>query len=198
MRSVIDLDDVLIDLHKAFINYAETNLGIVIDLSLHDHFGFYRAYGISDQEFLDIVQHDDLIKLIKPFETSRQAMLRLKSNDIKLDIVTARGYMRDGYNRTLAIVEACHIPFDTLNIVPQGKKKSDCYKMFDKKIALLVDDANHNIDDAINSGLVEKIYLINRSWNESYVTKGTKVRRTNSLLDAVVAFERSLSNSLSY
>jgi 5'(3')-deoxyribonucleotidase len=195
-EAVIDLDDVLIDLHSAFIAYADEVLGIKMNVSNHTNFGFYKAYGISDQKFLDIIQEDDCFNRFKAFDTSKKSLLRLKSQGLNNNIVTARGYMDDGYHRTRKQIEMFDLPFDNLVIVPGGKTKSDCYKSFEGKIKFLADDASHNIQDAIQSGIVENIYLINKPWNKEFAGH-SKVKRSTSLFDAVVSYERSLTNEYS-
>jgi hypothetical protein len=197
LQSVIDLDDVVIDLHSGFISYAAETLGIDMDVKNHTNFGFYTQYGISDQEFLDMIQTEDCAKRFIPFDTSTKALHKIKQLGVTRNIVTARGYMRDAYNKTAQVLEVFNLPYDNLIIVPSGKTKSDCYNQFNGNVVFLADDATHNISDAIKNGSVENIYLINRPWNSDF-EKHHQVKRANSLIDAVYSLERTLSHNNSY
>ncbi|MFK4132106.1 hypothetical protein ACI2KR_07385 [Pseudomonas luteola] len=190
MQAIIDFDDVLIDLHSAFLRYAHDNLDIIMDVRKHTSFGFYQQYGISDSDFLGMIQTPEFTALIRPFASSCIALERLHDQDVTINIVTSRGYMLDGYNKTLAQIQQFKFHCDKLIIVPDGKKKSECFNQIGSRIDLFVDDGFHNIVDAHKSGIVENIYLVDRPWNQIQQIEGKTVHRVSSLLDAICHFEK--------
>ncbi|MDU8351305.1 hypothetical protein RYA05_05250 [Pseudomonas syringae pv. actinidiae] len=192
MEAVIDLDDVLINFHGSFLTYLTEKLGLTPNVENHVHFGFYQDYGISDEEFYRLIVSSDFILSLKPFDFSHRALKLLKEHDCSNTICTARGYMKNAQDAVSAILEENRIPYDNLIVVPTGAKKSDCYKSMGK-IALLVDDAAHNIADALDYGKISSIYMIDKPWNRSYEPESKKVVRIDSILSAAKRFTQKLN-----
>lgn len=191
MEAIIDLDDVLINFHDSFLNYLTKNLGITPNPENHVYFNFYQDYGISDAEFYKMIVSSDFLGSLRPFDFSIKALRLLKDHGCTNTICTARGYMENAHEAVSAILEEHRIPHDRLIVVPTGASKSDCYKSLGR-ISLLIDDASHNITDALDYGRVSSIYMVNRPWNKNYDPGSNQVIRTDSILSAAKQFTQKL------
>lgn len=184
MNSVLDFDDVIFDFHSAYLEYAKNSLGITMDMTNHTGYDFYRQYGISEQEFLDHICSDHFCTMGRPFENAKRSIDKLRAIGSRIIIVTARGYMENANQFVSGLLEANEIRTDEIIVPASGISKSAYYQKFGK-IDLFIDDATHNIEDAIRSRTVENMYLINKPWNQSYGVNDERVTRAQNIEIAI-------------
>jgi hypothetical protein len=184
MHSVLDLDDVILNFHPAYIDFALLHLNIEMDMTRHNTYSFYKQYGISDEEFLDHVRSDQFMSLVKPFDYAKKSIEKLVENNSKVIVVTARGFMPNAKEYVQKVFELNELYADEIIVPPVGIPKSACYQKFNK-IDLLIDDASHNADDAIKSKIVNNVYLVNKPWNSDYVVVSDIVKRVDNLEEAI-------------
>ncbi|MDK9790689.1 hypothetical protein [Vibrio sp. D431a] len=162
-----DLDDVI----GAFGEYISSRLsartGIKKTIEDYLTYEFNKYHEASYEDFLDEVVCSEAFKRIQPTDGALEGLRILKELGYTIRIVTARGAFVNSYQETLSWLKY-HTPhFDSLDVVdPSKESKSDIYKKYaDEGIASLIDDATHNLVDAIESGIVYRPVCITRPWN---------------------------------
>lgn len=184
MNAIVDLDDVILDFHSAFLEYGQETLGIKMEASKHTYYSFYKDYGMTTDEFLGHVSTQDFLSRCKPFNNAKVAIDRLRGNGKKVFIVTARGYLPGANKYVMDFLTKADISVDEIIVTSDGIGKSFYYQKIGK-IDLIIDDGFHNIEDAYKSNIVDNIYLINKPWNSLNNADSVNAIRVDCIEQAV-------------
>lgn len=184
MNAILDLDDVILDFHSAFMEYGRETLGITMDMRNHTKYSFYKDYGMTTDEFLSHVSTDDFLSRCKPFSNAKTAVDRLREYGSKAFIVTARGYLPNADQYVEKFLNTSDIKVDDIIVTNDGIGKSYYYQKIGK-IDLIIDDGFHNIEDASKSKIVDQLYLINKPWNSLNDASSVSAIRVDCIEQAV-------------
>lgn len=184
MNAIVDLDDVLLDFHSAFIEYGQETLGIKMEMSKHTYYSFYKDYGMTTDQFLGHISTEDFLSRCQPFDNAKAAIDRLRDHGSKVFIVTARGYLPGANEYVTEFLNKADISVDEIIVTSDGIGKSYYYQKIGK-IDLIIDDGFHNIEDAYRSKIVENLYLINKPWNSLNDASSVNAIRVDCIEQAV-------------
>lgn len=158
----IDIDDTLINLRVPMMQA----LNLYTNKSIHwkDWTGnnLETTYGISTEEFVDILVNGRVIERAIPIPGVVEALQAIKARGDKVHLITARGWHPTGYDTTYNYCIENNIVFDTINIVPLGGSKADVMDKYDN-MACLIDDNESNCKEVIARGY--KALLIKMPWH---------------------------------
>ncbi len=161
---IVDCDDVMGDF-ASFICNEMNKVGKKASKSDYKEYRFMDYHELSHEQFVKAINDSRAFLNIEPFMGVKEALELIRAKGYKIAIVTARGMFKDAYELTEQWMNTHQLTFDKLFVVdPETTKKSEVYCAFDNaKIIGLVDDASHNLDDAIEKGI--PALRIEQPWN---------------------------------
>ena len=162
-----DLDDVLVDLRTHLSRSISERMGRHIDWRNWQSYNFYEGM-MSHQDFMSMIIEDRLLEKCRPEPGAVEALEKLHKENIKIAIITARGFHPEGHAVTCESLRLSGMPFDRLHIVEHGKGKADPALSIENLVAYVDDHAAHL--DAISKAFGQAgrdlhLSLVSRPWN---------------------------------
>lgn len=174
----IDLDDTICFLKTPLMQALNLHTGKNIHWKEWNTWHIENMYGITSDEFTQVMIDGHVIERALPIPGVREALLQIKSKGYKLHIITARGWHPNGMDVTKRWFEENNIPYDTINIVPIDGSKSAIMNKF-KNLKYLVDDSAHNCEEVISQGY--EAFLIN--YPSNIHCKVNRIRHIEDIVD---------------
>lgn len=161
---LIDCDDVMGDF-ATYICEAMNKVGKQAKKDDYKEYRFGEYHDLNHEQFTKCIADSDAFLNLTPFEGVKEALTIIKAKGYKIAIVTARGMFEDAYINTAEWLKKHDLDYDRLYVVhPKIDTKSEiAYQLGIDKVAGLVDDAEHNLVDAINNNI--NAIRIEQPWN---------------------------------
>ncbi len=195
MKIAVDLDDVLIQFNKGFLDYHNKKYNTSFDMVSDRPFRYDEFLGISVEEVVvrvvDFYKSSEFMKL-KPMDFSQESVNKLVKNN-KLIILTSRPPDMRGLTEVWTKKYFGNV-FEEIILTGQfdlSANKKEITKSAvceEKDVSLFIDDAVHYIEEVSRIGV--KCLLFDRPWNKSYdPPKNVKrVMNWKEIVDAVSGF----------
>ncbi|MCP1674199.1 phosphoglycolate phosphatase-like HAD superfamily hydrolase [Natronocella acetinitrilica] len=163
---ILDVDDVVVDLGASIYRTLNAMTGKRLGPEhVTDYYALAAIYGLSNDEMLEALRHERLLEEAAPMPGALKAIEALRAGGNRVHLCTARGFHPRGEAITREWLEAYRVRVDGLMVVPWGERKSTTYRAAGRQFSLIVDDNDHHIDDARESGVVERVALIDMPYN---------------------------------
>lgn len=168
---VFDCDDVLFNLRDTAAAATADIMGIDVTpedfIDPHIPACFSEITPETDAAITDwFINGIDLVNL-PPDQHAVTTLHTLKKNDYKISIVTARGTIPNGRERTIEAFKRNNMPYDELHVVPYHKSKRDTLAQLGE-VDLYVEDNHHHVESARGLNNIKMINLMRRPWNLSF------------------------------
>lgn len=164
---VVDLDDNIGDFANMLVYSLNYHFGKNLRKSdLVDFHGITDLYGITMDQFFEVIIDDHLMESCAPIPGSREAMIRLVK-DHYVVIMTARDYDPEAYQKTSLWLTQHKIPCHQLIVTKKGQTKADAINdYFGVAPVAFFDDAAHNIKNVGNAFPNALLFMPEQPWNE--------------------------------
>lgn len=171
LRIALDLDGVLADTMRLWIRLWRYRTGQIIRFEDLDEWDFWKKLGISEGEFMDIMNDAwRLWKIMPPTETLLSEKVKEIKKFGKVDIVTARPRVTERY--VLNWLERHKIPYDEYVWIRSCREKPSLnYDVY-------IDDSPLIVDGCIRRRKL--LILYHRPWNK-LIQENIYVKRIKSL-----------------
>lgn len=173
----LDLDDTLLNLKVPLMTALNLHTNKAIHWKDWAGSNLEEIYGVTAEEFIDIMIKGQVIERALPIPGVREALQRLRYKGYNIHIITARGWHPEGYSVTKEWLDENSFPYDTINIVKLGSNKADVMDEI-ANVNCLIDDNEKNCNEVISRGY--DAYLIAMPWNGD-----SKLKRISHLADFV-------------
>ena len=182
----LDIDDVQGNLSQVMQPVLNQRFGKNVPLSSWSTFNITSLYEITLEQFLDTIIEENLLQRMAAYPGIKETLKRIKASGKKIVDVTSRGYHPDGLAITQFWLNQNDLYYDDLIIVPEGQSKAQAVAArYPQGFELMVDDYPPNLDKMQDAGLVEKVYLIDKPWNQDRPDFILGKNRFTSLVDAL-------------
>lgn len=170
MRNVclIDLDDVLGDFANPMIRALNDATGKNLSRNDCKSFDVTPAYGISHDEFLDILINGKIIEKTEIHESSHKFLKDLHTLNYHTVLITARGWHPNGNALTEQWVADHKLDIDELIVVDMHQSKADTVRKF-KNITFSIDDRIKHCREYTQSGIIDHVLLYDAPWNRNLI-----------------------------
>lgn len=192
-----DLDDVLGQFAEYISSRLSARTGIKKTIDDYLTYEFNKYHDASYEEFLDEIVCSEAFLRIQPTDGAVEALRILKELGYTIRIVTARGAFKNSAYDTMRWLKHLTSDFDSLDVVnPEKESKSDVYaKYAHEGIASIIDDAAHNLYDAVESGIVERPICITRPWNAKDNKFVSGVNRFDSIYEFAIHIQNEIAKN---
>lgn len=161
---LIDCDDVMADF-ASFICNEMNKIGKQAEKSDYLEYRFMDYHELTHAQFLEAVKSSNAFLKVKPFDGVKEALRVIKAKGFNIAIVTARGMFENSKKNTQKWLSQNELIYDRLYVIdPRKTNKSAVFSKFEgDKIRGLVDDATHNLVDAMDNNVLA--IRIEQPWN---------------------------------
>ena len=164
----IDIDDVLGPFSAVLNPALNKTFNRKIPVESWVNFNMTPLYGITSEQFFEVIIKQDLLSQMVPYPDTRRALQRLRDEGYHIVLITSRGYHPDALALTLAWLKVHDLPFDDLIIKPEGITKAEAAKdRYPKGFEFMVDDFESNLDHMKEAGMARTLILIDQPWNKA-------------------------------
>lgn len=191
----IDMDDVLCESNKTFLNILERDFNRKIDYSQITTFDLQECFDLSDEEFAlffdrihdpwEIIHHE-------PIAGAREMLKRWKNKRYTVSVLTGRPYA--AHHVSVHWLNQNAFEFDTFNIVDKygrGSSPGDSVMTLDhlkkRRFDLAVEDSG-KMARFLSEQMNVTVALLDRPWNRS-MTFNHNVHRCTDWSDIRQKFE---------
>jgi len=169
MKIGIDIDEVVVEYVKRFLELCETNLNQKFSIAEISNFNMEEVLGISKEEADKIAKEFNDCQLFKEldFVEGAKESISILSKDNELFFITSRPSSiiegtRDFLNKHLKVVD-----FEIYHSLGfrdgEGKTKADICK--ERGIKILIEDRRKYALDCAENGI--KVFLMDKPWNQN-------------------------------
>lgn len=171
LRIALDLDGVLADTMRLWVKLWKRRTGQIIEFEDLDEWDFWKRLGISEGEFMDVMNDAwKLWKIMPPTEDSLSEKVKEIKKFGKVDIVTARPRVTERY--VLNWLRLHEIPYDEYVWIRSCRDKPSLnYDVY-------IDDSPLIVDGCMRRGKL--LILYDRPWNRQ-IRENVHVKRVKSL-----------------
>lgn len=188
---VFDMDDVLASFGETICSKMN-QYGKSASILDYRTYEFNRYHDVSHADFMSIISTPSFFEDMPAKDGAIDALLQLAQKGFKIHIVTSRASFLNAHTETIKWFKNHDFEPDSITIMGnvKGAGKSFYYNQFLNKPAILVDDALHNIKDAIANAPSVVPIILNRPWNEDdeFINKlvaDKKIHRIDSVSELV-------------
>lgn len=178
---VFDCDDVLANLRTLAAVQVAHELKRPVSVNEFTVYDIKQIWGDDfdcDKMFGDIALED-----LYPDQGAVTLTTLLREKGYRTTVVTARGYHQNAQLRTVNWLRKHNIHIDEVIVVPMfGDKKAVLAEL--GHIDYYVEDNHGHASDAHELDNIDRIYLLNRPWNQN-LEDGERVIRVNGLYDII-------------
>lgn len=188
-----DMDDVLVQFADA-INVKMNFVGDYASVEDYVTYAFNEYHGVSYEKFRDLILGSEVFRHLLPFEGAIKALFDLVAKGFRIHIVTARDGFEGSREMTEDWLYRHKAPVTSLTVMGKEKNYSKSFYYNEFNASVIVDDASHNIIDAVENGKDVVPFIVTRPWNANdarineLVAQG-KVYRISSVTELVEALE---------
>lgn len=161
---LIDCDDVMGDF-ASYICNAMNKIGQRAKKDDYKEYRFGVYHELDHEQFVNCIKDSDAFLQLTPFEGVKEALTIIKAKGYKIAVVTARGMFEHAYEETAEWLKKHDLVYDRLYVVhPKLDTKSEiAHQLGIDEVAGLIDDAEHNLVDAMNNDI--SAIRIEQPWN---------------------------------
>lgn len=164
----VDIDGVLADYPRSFVDFINKELGTDYTMDTVDSYDIYECLGISTElgvKLKDRYRQTGQKRFIPVCEGAKEMLTWLREQGYKIMLLTARPYQE--YKRifadTLEWLDKNELPYDS--IIFDEKKEERLIKEFGKdRIEFFIDDVASNANNISRLGV--PCYLVTRPYNK--------------------------------
>ena len=164
----VDIDGVLADYPRSFVDFINKELGTNYTMDMVDSYDIYECLGISTElgvKLKDRYRQTGQKRFIPVCEGAKEMLTWLREQGYKIMLLTARPYQE--YKRvfadTLEWLDKNELPYDS--IIFDEKKEERLIKEFGKdRIEFFIDDVVSNANNISRLGV--PCYLVTRPYNK--------------------------------
>ncbi|MCY9861076.1 hypothetical protein OTK49_00835 [Vibrio coralliirubri] len=188
-----DMDDVLVSFAAA-INTEMNRVAEQATVENYVTYAFNEYHGVSYEQFRDLILDNDLFRTLQPFDGAINALSILASKGFRIHIVTARDGFEGAREVTQDWIGNHNAPVSSLTVMGKEKNYSKSFYYNEFNAAIIVDDASHNIIDAVENGNGVVPFIVTRPWNANderinELVEAGKVYRIACVTELTDAFE---------
>ncbi|MBU2895648.1 hypothetical protein [Vibrio hepatarius] len=192
-----DKDDVLVQFAQSICSLMN-EVGDHAEVSDYATYFFGSYHNVSYEKFRSLIEENEVFKHVEEFEGAIDVLHALVIKGFRIHVVTARGGFENSEELTADWLERKRAPVDSLTVMGKEKNysKSFYYNEINDGVAIIVDDASHNIIDAVENAPSVIPFIVTRPWNENdeqinnLIEEG-KVYRISSVVELVDCLELS-------
>ncbi|CAH7359742.1 conserved hypothetical protein [Vibrio chagasii] len=188
---LVDLDDVTAHFGEYISSRLSMRSGVKCGIEDYLTYEFNKYHDLGYDDFIDEVIISEAFRVIQPISGSIEALAKFRELGYKVRIVTSRGAFKNALKDTTNWLNLHGATYDSIDVVnPNVESKSDIYRKYKHEgIAALIDDASHNLYDALATGYVSQAICITKPWNkdESRFVEGHT--RFSKMLDFALHLE---------
>ncbi|MBD8089297.1 hypothetical protein IFT48_04820 [Pseudomonas fluorescens] len=164
----IDMDDVLGSFSAVLCPALNQAFKRKLSVDNWLNFNMTGLYGITFEQFFDVIISQDLLSKMVPYPDTRRALSRLRDAGYIIVLITSRGYHPDALALTQAWLKAHDLAYDHLIIKPEGLSKAQAAKpYYPQGFEFVVDDFDENLDHMREAGMAKELILIDQPWNRA-------------------------------
>ncbi len=190
---IIDMDEVVADTLPPILHHLNQIDRTNVKHTEITDYDFTKFFNTTQQHIQQLFHDNNILGTVEPLDGAIDALHRIKAMGYKIHIVTARAWHPYGSVLTMDWLERHRAPYNSISVSMGGDQpKSDVYKFIADRFAYIVDDGLHNITDAIESGIVDEVVVVEAAWNTSVDTFIDKT--INSLSDFADFLEQGIKN----
>ena len=186
---VFDMDDVLVPFAE-YVCEMMNKIGEFSTTSNYLEYRFSNYHSVDHKTFTRMIIESNLYANIPAYSGAIDTLNALCRQGFNIHLVTARDSRTNAVKNTKEWIDTNKVPFSSLTIM--GGKENNLKSFYYKDIgaSILVDDALHNIFDAIEHAPNVKPFVVTRPWNvnnervNALIAEG-RVIRINSVSEVV-------------
>lgn len=182
--AVVDVDDTIANLKETMMHTFNGVTGRSLHWSKWGSFNVDDFYGITEEQFFEIMLQHNVIDRLSPHDEAKHVLEQVRERDVRIVIVTARGWHPTGEASTIKWLENHQIPFDEVIAVPLTSCKVDSIKKFGQ-VHLAVDDNMKHVKAFADSGIVKHTYLYKQPWNVTAPKYITQIDTLHKILESL-------------
>ena len=200
----LNVRDLAFDKDDVLVQFAQSICSLMNEVGDHAEVSDYATYFFSSyhnvpyEKFRSLIEENEVFKNVEEFEGAIDALHALVNKGFRIHVVTARGGFENSEELTADWLERKRAPVDSLTVMGKEKNysKSFYYNEINDGVAIIVDDASHNIIDAVENAPSVIPFIVTRPWNENdeqinnLIEEG-KVYRISSVVELVDCLELS-------
>ena len=188
-----DVDDVLAPFAEN-ICAIMNKVGDVATILDYQEYDFSKYHSIDHKTFYELIVTSDVYAKIPAYDGVIQALKSLCERGFNIHLITARDSRTNATKKTKNWVNENNIPASSLTVMGGRGNDSKAYYYNKIGVSILVDDALHNIFDAIENAPNVIPFLVTQPWNSdnekvNTLIKEGRVIRINSVCDVVDMIE---------
>lgn len=161
---LVDLDDTLGDLKTPMMDALNRHTKQDIHWSKWNTFDVPELYGISYDEFMDLLIDEQVIEKVVVHDSSYKFLNDLHKLGYYTVLITARGWHPQGHKVTSKWVEDHNLDIDELIVVDAHQSKTDVIGKFDN-IVFSIDDRIKHCREYMQTGLINHVLVYDAPWN---------------------------------
>ncbi|WP_415913317.1 hypothetical protein [Neptuniibacter sp. QD37_11] len=178
---IFDLDDVSVDMIDKVHRILNPLCGQEHKPEDFYTYDFLTMYpGFEKPYLMEALVDAKAIETANPLEGAVEATHLIREAGGEVNIVTARRWHPNAESATEAYLERKGFYFDRLRVTGYQQPKSEAYKHIAPQFELMVDDSPSHLTDALETGIVNQVAMIEKPWNAA-----AKHPRHSSLLNVV-------------
>lgn len=191
---ILDLDDVFVNFSEA-ICHEMNKVGDISDPSKYITYEFFKYHNLDNQSFRNIVNRSEIFSKVVPYDGAATAFNLLLKKGFRVHFCTARQGFTNAETLTKDYLDNLNLDYSSLTVMGEtNKSKAHYYNQIKGGVGLFVDDAVHNILDAVEHGNKVIPVLMSRPWNEAdervlSLEREGKIIRVHSLLELAEKIE---------
>jgi 5'(3')-deoxyribonucleotidase len=183
--AVFDCDDVLANMREVLVERIGNLLNRKVSVDEFDTYDLNNVYGRHPQFDEGAVFRDIPLEQLNPEPGAAMLTHYLKCTGWKIAMVTARGNLPNGRQRTIDWLNRHNIIVDDLHVVTVYDGKRAALESLGD-IAFYVEDNHQHVEIAHTLPNIHDIYLMDRPWNKQ-TTVGTRVNSLDAVFQHIIS-----------
>ena len=189
-----DVDDVMAEFSEGICEVMN-EMGDHATPDDYHTYNFPSYHNLSTEQFFEAINGSKIFSKVNTCRGAVQAINIIRGKGFRIHFVTAREKFDNAFAMTEQWLNDIGVNYDSLTVMGDANhSKAHYYNQLPNGSAIIVDDAVHNIVDAIDNGNGVMPFLMCRPWNRKdpvarQLESEGKMVRITSLIELANAIE---------